>query len=616
MEWHWLIQRLRIVFGAAAGFGSSLIICGVFKASYDLIFQIPPYDLKADLTGKTYIVTGATAGIGKVTAQKLADKNARVIITYRNREKCTEIRRDIVLRSRNNQVFCRQCDLSDFDSIKKFVSQLYKDEAFDKVDGLINSAAVQRVPVKIVFLNTKIAAEQNEEFDLRKLFDADNTYKFKWFDAYSNSKLALLMFSKELSERLRDTDVSVVVADPGKTITKLFSQVWYEKYFPARWSRRIYEFFSDSARFPNESVEPVICALLNDDVKNGDFLGPTREGQFWGINAKNESLRQQLWLMRGKNSSEVLLNKPMAFSSPVKGSAEEMIYRRLSQLCAEIWNLTERWCMLNKECCVYLENISNSRISFKACTDPSKMLFLMDQILRDSDHLCSTLLPSFSSIVKNLAKANQTILPLKCAIEELVSAETSSLPLHQISELCAVAPVASEKRKFEDEKVSEEAPKKEIFVRFKISELEDLIRRSQALRDVIIDMPRMRGYGVGQQKGTNQPKPESKVPEDPRIDKILAMIADLSQKVQKQEKRGRSKSKSETDKKEDEDYKSPIKSFAPITYRVDVLMHRTNRAVQPMPYYLVSSAGLIAGGLPKAYNYGEMPSATDLERDM
>lgn len=41
------------------------------------------YDLDVDLTGKTYIVTGATSGIGRALAQKLANQNARVIMACR-----------------------------------------------------------------------------------------------------------------------------------------------------------------------------------------------------------------------------------------------------------------------------------------------------------------------------------------------------------------------------------------------------------------------------------------------------------------------------------------------------------------------------------------------------
>ncbi len=44
----------------------------------------------------------------------------------RDREKCQRVRRDIVLSTRNKQVYCRQCDLTDFDSVRQFVSKIYK----------------------------------------------------------------------------------------------------------------------------------------------------------------------------------------------------------------------------------------------------------------------------------------------------------------------------------------------------------------------------------------------------------------------------------------------------------------------------------------------------------
>ena len=100
----------------------------VFKIHGYLLFSTTQagekYEPDFDLKGKTYVITGATSGIGKATAEQLAKRNARVIMACRNRDKCVQVRRDIVLSTRNKQVFCRQCDLSDFDSIRNFVSKL------------------------------------------------------------------------------------------------------------------------------------------------------------------------------------------------------------------------------------------------------------------------------------------------------------------------------------------------------------------------------------------------------------------------------------------------------------------------------------------------------------
>ncbi|KIH43942.1 hypothetical protein ANCDUO_26045, partial [Ancylostoma duodenale] len=108
------------------------------------------YELHEDLAGKTYIVTGATSGIGQVTVEELAKRNARVIMACRNREKCVQVRRDIVLNTRNKQVYCRQCDLEDFDSIRNFVQKLCKGKfELDRIDGVVHNAAMMDAERKV-----------------------------------------------------------------------------------------------------------------------------------------------------------------------------------------------------------------------------------------------------------------------------------------------------------------------------------------------------------------------------------------------------------------------------------------------------------------------------------
>ncbi|KAK6039919.1 hypothetical protein COOONC_22576 [Cooperia oncophora] len=108
------------------------------------------YDLNENLEGKTYIVTGATSGIGQATVEELAKRNARVIMACRNREKCVQVRRDIVLNTRNKQVYCRQCDLEDFDNIRAFVQKLSKGKfELDRIDGLVHNAAMMDAERKV-----------------------------------------------------------------------------------------------------------------------------------------------------------------------------------------------------------------------------------------------------------------------------------------------------------------------------------------------------------------------------------------------------------------------------------------------------------------------------------
>uniref|UniRef100_A0A0K0DE16 GOLD domain-containing protein n=1 Tax=Angiostrongylus cantonensis TaxID=6313 RepID=A0A0K0DE16_ANGCA len=119
------------------------------------------YELKEELQGKTYIVTGATSGIGKATVEELAKRNARVIMACRNREKCVQVRRDIVLSTRNKQVYCRQCNLEDFDSIRNFVQKLTKGKfELDRIDGVVHNAAMMDSERKVNKVSFKVDNKQ------------------------------------------------------------------------------------------------------------------------------------------------------------------------------------------------------------------------------------------------------------------------------------------------------------------------------------------------------------------------------------------------------------------------------------------------------------------------
>ncbi|XP_023335036.1 retinol dehydrogenase 13-like [Eurytemora carolleeae] len=97
-------------------------------------------DTDADVSGKVFVVTGSNSGIGNQIARELAKRKGRVYMACRDLKKCEEAREEIVLESRNKFVYCRQCDLASFSSIRNFVSELSKKE--EKVDVLINNAGI------------------------------------------------------------------------------------------------------------------------------------------------------------------------------------------------------------------------------------------------------------------------------------------------------------------------------------------------------------------------------------------------------------------------------------------------------------------------------------------
>uniref|UniRef100_A0A914BUH3 Uncharacterized protein n=1 Tax=Acrobeloides nanus TaxID=290746 RepID=A0A914BUH3_9BILA len=265
------------------------------------------YAPEIDLEGKTYIVTGANSGIGNQLSTELAARKARVIMACRNRDACVNARRDIVLFTRNKQVYCRKLDLADFDSVRDFATKLYQGKtAVDRIDGIIHNAAtlendrdvnkngIEKMlatnymgsflltgllldklleeqkdhRVKIIFMNTDIIKKCKLDFDdlnaenkirkglFKNHFDEHYTYKM--------SKLAQATFAKELSERLKGTNISVLVTDPGKTATNLHTKLSMNNFFLSRWIMKLYGVFL--TRMPEKAVKPVMYSLIDPET--------------------------------------------------------------------------------------------------------------------------------------------------------------------------------------------------------------------------------------------------------------------------------------------------------------------------------------------------------------
>uniref|UniRef100_A0A1I7XPA3 Retinol dehydrogenase 14 n=1 Tax=Heterorhabditis bacteriophora TaxID=37862 RepID=A0A1I7XPA3_HETBA len=279
------------------------------------------YELNEDLSGKTYIITGATSGIGRATAEELAKKNARVIMACRNREKCVQVRRDIVLNTRNKQVYCRQCDLEDFESIRTFVLKLSKGKfELDRIDGVIYNAAMMDTDRKVNKVSTKRVLNVHLpqiiwvhfclldycwtnylhkrtpcDLDFNDL-NAENRNKYDGYEVYKQSKLAAAIFARELSDRLKDTNISVTVADPGRTKSNLSAQMDHQLFFLSRWLLRVVSFGMGERRV-EKAVRPVLYAVADPSMEgvSGIFIDRERKEQPWNENVENAEIRQRLW---------------------------------------------------------------------------------------------------------------------------------------------------------------------------------------------------------------------------------------------------------------------------------------------------------------------------------
>ena len=210
-----------------------------------------------DQSGKTYIITGANAGAGFQASRILLEKNAKVVMLNRSAEKSEAAIADLKQEfgSKADVSFIRM-DLSVLDSVREAAKEVLK--TVPRIDALINNAAIAQVPTRNLTVDgfeSQLGTNHYGHFLLNGLlFDriAESigrivvvaslgynmglkTIKFddmNWDEgygantAYSQSKLAQMMFAYELQHRLAAAgrkDVEVFVCHPGSSATSLIT---------------------------------------------------------------------------------------------------------------------------------------------------------------------------------------------------------------------------------------------------------------------------------------------------------------------------------------------------------------------------------------------------------
>ena len=289
--------------------------------------MVRPDLLNMNLTGKTYVVTGANSGIGLVTARQLAKQGATVVMGVRRVSEGERVAGEILREFAAAELVVYQLELGDLASVRAFAAEVNRNHP--KLQGLVNNAGVMRTPYGRTkdgfetqfgvnhlghFLLTNLlldglkAGAPSRVVNLSSYFHEfamgrkgeihfdDLNYERRRFDtweAYAQSKLANLLHARELGRRLAGTGVTTASVNPGFVRTNLLTiplPMWLQRLLVAPVLRLA------GMIEPWEGAQTTLHALLAPEVAQ-------QSGAYFSQVAayKDKASRAGGWPMRSPN---------------------------------------------------------------------------------------------------------------------------------------------------------------------------------------------------------------------------------------------------------------------------------------------------------------------------
>ncbi len=197
------------------------------------------------MDGRTVVITGANSGVGRATAVAVAEVGAHTVITARSPERGGQALADIRRVSGSDRVDLVVFDLGDLASVRRGADEILG--RFPRIDVLVNNAGlvqsdrretvdgyeatfatnhlgpflltrlltdrlVASAPARVVTVASTAhhGARRGLDFD-----DLQSTRHYRGMRAYSRSKLANILFTEELAQRLSGTGVTANSLHPG-----------------------------------------------------------------------------------------------------------------------------------------------------------------------------------------------------------------------------------------------------------------------------------------------------------------------------------------------------------------------------------------------------------------
>ncbi|MGM0123721.1 hypothetical protein IGI37_001095 [Enterococcus sp. AZ194] len=253
---------------------------------------------------KNILITG-TGGLGYESAISLAGAEANVIIAGRNANKGAIAVQNIKKKYPRAKIEFQKIDLADLSSIEKFAKVIKS--KYDKVDVLINNAGVMATPdrritkdnfelqlgtnylghfaltaqllpllrnsknARVVTVSSMAHRSGEIHFD-----DLQLEHNYNPNVAYSQSKLACLMFALELHKRSVASNWGIISigVHPGGVATDLMDNGPGKNFYT--------RLISHTLQMPSQGVRASLLAATSPKVKSGSFYGPTKLMEIYG----------------------------------------------------------------------------------------------------------------------------------------------------------------------------------------------------------------------------------------------------------------------------------------------------------------------------------------------
>ncbi|KAM4693221.1 retinol dehydrogenase 14-like [Discoglossus pictus] len=273
------------------------------------------------MRGKTVIITGANSGIGRATAAELLKMEARVIMACRDPELAEEAARELRIEAGDSgEVITKELDLGSLISVRRFCQEVVKEEP--RLDVLINNAGVfqcpymkteegfemqfgvnhlghfllthlligllkSSAPSRIVVVSSKLYKYGEINFD-----DLNSEKSYSRSSGYSRSKLANILFTRELARRLEGTGVTVNVLHPGIVRTNLGRHINIPMLIKPLFNVVSWAFF----KTPLEGAQTSIYLASSPEVEgvSGKYFGDCKEEELLP-KAMDDLVARKLW---------------------------------------------------------------------------------------------------------------------------------------------------------------------------------------------------------------------------------------------------------------------------------------------------------------------------------